>query len=41
VPTLVEKLIAPVVEHAIERCWDASSVTQSRRLAGVAKEMLV
>jgi GC-rich sequence DNA-binding factor len=41
VPTLIEKLLAPVVEHATRECWDPSSVEQSRRLAGVVREMLV
>ena len=41
VPTLIEKLVAPVVDHAARECWDPSSVEQSRRLAGVVKEMLV
>jgi GC-rich sequence DNA-binding factor len=41
VPTLIEKLVAPVVDHAVRECWDPSSVEQSRRLSGVVKEMLV
>ena len=41
VPTLVEKLVAPVVEHAMMKCWDPTSLTQSRRMAAVVKEMLI
>lgn len=41
VPTLVEKLAAPAVAHAVESSWDPSSVEQSRRLAGVTKDLLV
>jgi len=41
VPTLIEKLVAPVVEHAVNECWNPLSLAQSTRLAGVVKEMTV
>ena len=41
VPTLVEKLIAPMVARAAELSWDPASAAQSRRLAGVVKDLLV
>ena len=41
VPTLIEKLVAPVVEHAVKQCWNPLSLDQSVRLAHVVKEMLV
>lgn len=41
VPTLVEKLVAPAVAHAVASAWDPSCVAQSQRLAGVAADLLV
>jgi GC-rich sequence DNA-binding factor len=41
VPTLVEKLVAPTVARAAESSWDPASAAQSRRLAGVVKDLLV
>ena len=41
VPTLVEKLVAPTVARAAELGWDPASAAQSRRLAGVVKDLLV
>ena len=41
VPALIEKLLVPVVDHAVRVCWEPSSVEQSQRLSAVMKEMLI
>lgn len=41
VPTIMEKLLVPIIEHAVKECWDATSVEQSNRIVAVVKELLV
>lgn len=41
VPSLIELVCAPMLEHALRRCWRVEDAHQSERLADAVRELLV